>query len=211
MPYSLHEKSGKVSIPLDPNKVLGFSKEMAEPEMVEVSKTKFLDRTKSESGEAFKLFESAYDATATLTEEPVKKQGREYENLSEAIPESLFPECIKNLLQGIDSDGRKRALFALVNFLSSCGWSYEMIEKRLKEWNQKNREPLKEVNLMGQLKYVKGRKSFLPPNCNNESYYKDLQVKCPEEVCSKIRNPVVFARRKLHFQKNSKKVKKKTS
>ena len=211
MPYSLHEKSGLVSVPLDPGKVLNFSKKMAEPEIIEVGKTKFLDRTKPEPGEAVKLFESAYDATATLTEEPVKKQERKYESLSEAIPESLFPDCIKKLLLGIDSDGRKRALFVLANFLSNCGWSYEMIEKRLEEWNQNNREPLKEANVRGQLKYVKGRKSFLPPNCNNESYYKDLQVKCSEEICSKVRNPVVFARRRLNFQEGRKKVKKKSS
>ena len=45
------------------------------------------------------------------------------------------------MLEGM-ADGRKRALFVLVNFLSSCNYSNEEIEVLIKEWNQRNREPL---------------------------------------------------------------------
>jgi DNA primase catalytic subunit len=45
MPYSLNEKSGLVSIPIDSSKILEFSKETAHPDKVRVSNISFLDRS----------------------------------------------------------------------------------------------------------------------------------------------------------------------
>ncbi|MCX6708769.1 MAG: hypothetical protein NTW67_03955, partial [Candidatus Woesearchaeota archaeon] len=84
--------------------------------------------------------------------------------------------------QGL-KDGRKRALFVLINFLTSIGWSYEMTEKYLAEWNKKNGEPLREVLVQGQLRYHKMmKKKILPPNCDNKAYMADLGVCKPDAI-----------------------------
>lgn len=191
MPYSLHEKSGLVSIPINPEKILNFSKEQAMPENVK-TELEFLQR-KALPEEALQFFTAAFDATA---KPPQIKEEKEYEIPAEAIPEKFFPPCIKKLLLGVE-DGRKRALFILTNFLTSCGWNHEAIEAELREWNKRNKEPLHETYFLGQLRYHKQhRKKILPPNCHNPAYYADLRVKCPEEICSRFKNPAGYARRK---------------
>src|SRR3989338_10281382 len=99
-----------------------------------------------------------------------------YEDVKEAVPEQFFPPCINLILKGV-TDGRKRSMFILVNFLSSLGWGYEQIEQKLEEWNKKNPEPLREVLIKGQTRYHKQqKKKVLPPNCANSMYYKDFRV-----------------------------------
>ena len=193
MTYSLHEKSGLVSVPLLPDEILSFSRDSAVPEGVVVSKIKFLDRDKALAGEASGLFSDAFDATA---KSPVfESEEKEYEVPAEAIPEKFFPPCIQKLLLGV-KDGRKRALFILLNFLASCGWGYEAILARLAEWNKNNPEPLHQTYFLGQIRYHKQHvKKILPPSCNNPAYYQDLRVKCPDEIC-KFKNPVFYARRR---------------
>ncbi|MAG15780.1 hypothetical protein CMO88_01835 [Candidatus Woesearchaeota archaeon] len=193
MPYSLHEKSGLVSIPVNPEKILEFNLEQAKPEAVKVSEIKFLERENAKPEEAMSLFTDAFDATVQKPEFETEK--KEYEIPAEAVPEKFFPPCIQKLLLGME-DGRKRALFILTNFLASCGWSYEAIEERLKQWNQKNKEPLHQTYFLGQLRYHKQhKKKILPPNCSNPAYYRDLRVKCSEEIC-KFKNPVGYARKR---------------
>jgi hypothetical protein len=194
MPYSMHEKSGLVSIPVDINNIRKFDKATASPKKIVISLDKFLDRSKAKPSEAVNLFAKAYDAT--FIEPKIEREEKEYEIPAEAIPETFFPPCIQKLLLGV-KDGRKRALFVLLNFFSSCGWGHEAIEARLQEWNKKNPEPLHQTYFIGQVRYHKQhRKKMLPPNCHNPAYYKDLLVKCSEEICSKVKNPVGFARRK---------------
>src|SRR3989338_8021917 len=59
MPYSLHEKSGLVSTPLNPEKVLLFKKEFAIPKNVRISKHRFLDKNNAENDEAKQLLMEA--------------------------------------------------------------------------------------------------------------------------------------------------------
>ena len=109
---------------------------------------------------------------------------------------------IKLILNTGLSDGRKRALFILINFLTSLGWNYDDIEKYLKEWNKKNNEPLRENYLLGQLRYHKTqKKKILPANCNNMMYYVDIGVCKPDNLCTKIKNPVSYALRKSFFMR----------
>ena len=194
MPYSLHEKSGLVSLPIPVDDIMAFDKNSAKPEKLQLSDVTFLDRTKAAPSEAADLFTKAYDATFEV---PVAdKTEKEYEIPAEAVPEKFFPPCIQKLLLGVE-DGRKRTLFILTNFLASCGWGYEAMEERLREWNKKNREPLHQTYFLGQLRYHKQhKKKVLPPNCHNQAYYQDLRVKCEESICSKFKNPVGYARRK---------------
>ena len=214
MPYSLHEKSGLVSTPLNPDKVLLFKKEFAIPENIRISKHRFLDKSDVKKDEAKRLFVEAFDFG--IKQESVKlREDREFQAPENALPEELFPPCIKIILNGLE-DGRKRALFVLVNYFTSIGWDYDMIEKKLVEWNKKNREPLREVYLLGQVRYHKQmQKMILPPNCpkrennvvmvNQQNYYTDLRVCQPDNFCAKIKNPAQYTTRKAWgISRNSK-------
>ena len=203
MPYSLHEKSGLVSTPLNPEKVLIFKKDFAIPKNVRISKHRFLDKANIESNEAKQLLMEALDFS--IKQETVNlKEEREFAAPEKALPEELFPPCIKLILNGLE-DGRKRALFILINYFTSIGWDYGLIEKRLREWNAKNKEPLREVYLLGQLRYHKQmRKKILPPNCDNEMYMKDIGVDklCADLHKKGIKNPVQYTMKRAKFINN---------
>ena len=203
MPYSLHEKSGLVSIPLNPEKVLLFKKEFAIPKNVMTSRYRFLDKDNTEQNEAKQLLMEALDFS--IKQESIRlKTKKEFEVPQKAMPEELFPPCIKLILNGLE-DGRKRALFILINFFTSIGWDYDMIEKRLREWNAKNKESLREVYILGQLRYHKQmQKKILPPNCDNEMYMKDIGVDklCGELHKRGIRNPVQYTMKRAKFINN---------
>jgi hypothetical protein len=214
MPYSLHEKSGLISTPLNPEKVLLFKKDFAVPKNIRISEHRFLGRENTEKDEAKRLLVEAFDFHVKEEIKETSKKGREFESVQDALPEDLFPPCIKKILSGME-DGRKRALFILMNYFTSVGWDYDMIEKRLKEWNSKNREPLREVNLLGQLRYHKQlRKKILPPNCpkrignipiaGQQNYYKELGICNPDNFCAKIKNPVQYTTRKAWLISNTK-------
>ncbi|MBS3095875.1 hypothetical protein J4480_00375 [Candidatus Woesearchaeota archaeon] len=195
MPYSLHEKSGLVSTPLNPEKVLLFRKEFAIPKNVRISKHRFLAGDNAQNDEGRQLLTQALDFDIRQEADSLR-EGKELEIPQNALPEELFPPCIKLILDGLE-DGRKRALFILVNFFTSIGWDYDMIEKRLREWNAKNREPLREVYLLGQVRYHKQmRKKILPPNCSNEQYMLGIGVCKPDNFCPKIRNPAQYTTKK---------------
>jgi DNA primase catalytic subunit len=203
-PYSFNEKSGLISIPINPDKVLEFNKIIAKPENVRVSKFKFLDRSKVEKNEGKRLIVEAFDYNVKK-EKITKKKDFKYDEIKEALPEQFFPPCIKMIFNGLD-DGKKRALFILVNFLNSVGWSYDKIEQRLREWNKKNKEPLREVYMIGQIRYHKThKKKVLPPNCSNKMYYQDFHICDPDELCKKIKNPVNYSRRKTFYLNKGKK------
>ena len=215
MPYSLHEKSGLVSTPLNPEKIMLFKKEFAIPKNVRISKHRFLGKSNAEKGEAKQLLTEAFDFNIRV-EEIESKEKKNFEAPEKALPEELFPPCIKVILNGLQ-DGRKRALFILVNYFASIGWDYDMMEKRLKEWNAKNSEPIREVYLLGQLRYHKQmQKKILPPNCpkrdnniplvNQQNYYTDLRICNPDSFCAKIKNPAQYTTKKAWMMnRNSKK------
>ena len=201
MPYSLHEKSSLVSLPLNPEEILNFKKEDADPKNIKISKFMFLDRNNVVKGEAKKLIMQAFDFTSNREEEINVEVKKDFE-IKDAMPERFFPPCIKLILNNGLSDGRKRALFILINFLTSLGWNYDDIERYLKEWNKKNNEPLRENYLLGQLRYHKSqKKKILPANCNNMMYYVDIGVCKPDNLCSKIKNPVSYSIRKSFFSR----------
>jgi len=193
MPYSLHEKSGLASLPIDPDKVMEFEKPMAIPEKILTPMFPFLDR--NVSGEsARQLLVQALDFEVNIEgEHDVKEGGKEFEEITfeSPIKEELFPPCIKKILVGLE-DGKKRAVFILINFLGKIGWSKKEIEEFVIRWNkEKNPEPLREVYIKGQLNHFQpGNK--LPPNCNNDAYYKGLGMCLPDGLCKKIRNPVNY-------------------
>ncbi|MEM2131335.1 MAG: hypothetical protein QXR96_02330, partial [Candidatus Woesearchaeota archaeon] len=211
-PYSMHEKSNLVSIPIPIGKILTFDKKEAEPENVIPDKLPiFLDSSKAKKNEAENLIISAFDYDKQenilfISKENEKKIVYE-QNLSfNQIPIELFPPCILKILQGLE-DGKKRSLFILINFLSSLNWPYDKIEALLLEWNKKNKEPLKESLIKLQVKYHSQKKKFLPPNC--KQYYQDFNVCQPDFICNSIKNPVQYSKRKyanLNKTNHSKKI-----
>ncbi|MBN1646381.1 hypothetical protein JW868_05055 [Candidatus Woesearchaeota archaeon] len=203
MPYSLHEKSGLVSVPFSTKDILTFEKNSAKPENIEFNHV-FLNQKDTVKGEAADLLVRAFDFNPDV-EDPESvslASKKKYEIPDQAISEEFFPPCIKKILLGLE-DGRKRSLFILLNFLRNVGWTYENIQDRLVEWNKLNKEPLRETVLKGHVRYHRQvKKSVLPPNCRG--YYEELRVCLPNGLCQKIKNPVSYS--KIMFDiKNKKK------
>jgi len=196
--YSFNEKSGLVSIPVDINKIKEFEKDLAKPENIDELNIPFLDVSAVKQGEAELLIREALDKTFDekkfVNGSDSKKEYGEFELPEEAIPVDMFPPCIQNILRGLE-DGKKRSLFILVNFLSSVGWSHDKMEEFLLEWNNKNRELLREVQIKGRIRYHKQKaQNVLPPNCDNKSYYLDFRVCTPDNFCNRIKNPAQYAK-----------------
>ncbi|MFT4303271.1 MAG: hypothetical protein ACMXYG_01790 [Candidatus Woesearchaeota archaeon] len=215
MPYSLHEKSGLVSIPLNPFSVLAFEKSLANPDIVKFN-YQFLDDSNSVEGEASDFLLKALDFNPKIEIEYKHKNDLissvNWEDSQEKIPLEIFPPSILNILSGV-KDGRKRALFVLINFLTCVGWDYPDIKELLEEWNKKNQDPLRETVIKTQLNYHRlQKKKVLPPNYSNSNYYADLGVLTAEEANGKFKNPVNYAKMRAKMlnsnRKNSKKNKK---
>ncbi|MGM5479975.1 MAG: DNA primase small subunit domain-containing protein [Nanobdellota archaeon] len=202
MPYSLHEKSGLVSIPVSINSILSFEKNQAKPPITSFE-VPFLDRSKVNLGEASNLISEAFGKELRELghiHADINTKGffpkKDFDLPSSAIEEEFFPPCIKHILSGLE-DGRKRALFILINFLESVGWSHEQITHKVYAWNESNPEPLREQYLKGQLSSMKKNKKVLPPpNCSNKDYYVGLGICTPNEFCNRIKNPSSYARKK---------------
>ena len=192
MPYSLHEKSGLVSLPIDPARILEFQREMAHPDKILTPMFTFLDRhVQGES--AGRLLLQAFDFRAEEHKEERSSYNAKREELviTSPIGPEFFPPCIQKILEGVE-DGKKRSVFILSNFLGKIGWNKKDIETFLMQWNkEKNRESLREVYIRGQMHgFTPGDK--LPPNCDNEGYYKSIGVCCNADWCKKLKNPVNY-------------------
>ena len=191
--YSLNEKTCLVSVPIDPDGIKKFNPNSAKISNVEVAR-EFFSTEKSKPEEARTLFIQALEFAQKYAPADVV-QKREYEIPKIAIDERYFPECIKKLLNGVQIDGRKRAVFILIGFLQNMGWDYDAIQTSLLKWNAKNYEPLREGYIFGQVRWFKQQpKKILPPNCEHESYYSSMGVKCFNCKC---KNPVNFVKIKL--------------
>jgi len=199
-PYSLHEKSGLVSVPVNISKLGEFKKEDANPENVKTG-AKFLDRNGVMKEEAKQVLIEAFDYTQKAEK---MWENIEFEKLESSLSEKTFPPCVNKCLLGMN-DGRKRSVFFLIGFLSNCGYDYKAIETIIKEWNKRNREPLPETYVIGQLRYRKQQsRAMMPPNC--KGFYQELGICFPDALCDKIKNPVQYAKRKVWMaNKNMKK------
>ncbi len=205
MPYSLHEKTALASVVLDPNKIESFEMKDADPMKVEVKD--FMPDV--EEGEAKELLMQALDWYKENNYEDKEKVKGKYANFKpislKNIQEEQFPPCIKKILLGI-SDGKKRALFALINLFRSIGMDKEEMEKRIFDWNKKNEVPLKEGYITSQLSWAYKKKPILPPNC--KEFYRGIGVCDPDNFCRTIKNPVNYTVRKNFLEnKNNKKPK----
>ena len=193
MPYSLHEKTALASVVLKKEEIENFSPKDADPFKVEIKE--FMPVP--EQGEAKYLLAQAlewYRAKEVRDKEAEEKRfgqykGKTFEDVElKGVTEDMFPAPIKKLLKGL-SDGRKRGLFVLLTFLRSAGFSPDEINKKVREWNEKNEPPLKEGYVRSQIEWhLRQNKKILPPNYSNDAFYKDLGLldKKPE-----TKNPLV--------------------
>ena len=205
MPYSLNGKTFLVSLPIKPDSIQGFERTLATADKVKVE-TGFLGS--GERDEAELLVAEAVDWNVRL-----KKKARErMENrieITAPVPPEKFPPCIKSILEGL-SDGRKRSVFILLNFLRSSKWNWNEIEKYMVSWNEKNKPPMREGYIRSQIRWHRAREAKLPPNCANEGYYKGFGVCKPDERCRAIKNPVNYAIRKEAEKTDKRKARRKS-
>lgn len=196
MLYSVNEKSGLVSVPIQNDKILDFNFSMAEIDNVQAD-LKFLSRD-VKAGSACKLLTQAYDMQIKkiLSEEQRKSRVNSEPRDIPKLPEEYFPPCIQKIIGGL-IDGKKRSMFILQNFLSNVGYTAEDVDLYLHEWNEKHEEGLRESYIKGQLKHhMKNNQRVLPPNCDNKAYYVDMGFCNPDNTCAKIKNPVTYSLRK---------------
>lgn len=196
MPYSLNKNTGLASLPINIKDLGEFEKEHAKPKLVKVRRM-FLQP--GEIGEASSLVAEARDwwSLRKIEERVAEKRLRRTGKISE----EHFPPCIKFISQGLP-DGRKRSVFILTNFLRSANWSWEDTDAYLFAWNNKNKPPLNENYLRGQLRWHRmRRKNILPPNCIHMGWYESFGVCMPDEICGgrtkTIKNPAAYPYKKM--------------
>jgi hypothetical protein len=197
LPYSLHESSFLVSLPISPDNIDKFKKEDALPDNVKVEEKFLIPKAKRDAeGLIVEAMDWATKHRIEAREEITEP--RRLRKITE-IPEKYFPPCmVQGILRGL-SDGRKRSLFILINFLRNMGWDWNKIEKRLTEWNEKNYPPLRTNLLRTQIRWhARQERNILPPNCDNAVFYIDMHVCNPDETCKGgtekiiIKNPINY-------------------
>ena len=209
--YSFNEKSGLVSIPIDLDtlmdlsihEITSFVRKNANLENVKTD-LNFL-KEKEKPVKLLLFIEEALEWNEKKVVEELRKIKRELskektvelKRIENKLDQKYFPPCIKNILRGL-KDGKKRALFLLVNFLYYVGYSFEEIEEIVWDWNKRNLEKLKDSYIKAQLKWFKKifkqNRFYTLPNCDYEDYYKDLQICEKDEICKKIKNPLSYVR-----------------
>ena len=195
MAYSLHEKSGLVSLPLRVDQLKNFVRDDARIELLGSDLVPFLSRNVG-ADSARRLLTQALDFELKVSFDALdEKRAQDKKTEKEivlvgAIPKEYFPPCMQKIEAGL-VDGKKRALFCAMHFLGKIGWSREQIDAWVSEWNSRSSEPLREVYLKGQFAhFVPGER--LCPNCDNESYYKGIGVCHPDAFCRRIKNPANY-------------------
>ncbi len=198
LPYSLHEKTFLVSVPIDYKKIEKFEKENAKPENVKVSEMFLVQKHKIKDATSLIIEALDWASKQKIKVEPIQEKVLITTTRKiKKIPEKHFPPCIKNILKGL-SDGRKRSVFVLITFLRNVGWSKEEIEKKLEEWNMKNIPPLRPNFIRTQLRWhFRQERNLLPPNCDNPNFYVDFGVCEPDKTCKPkdeitIKNPINY-------------------
>ncbi len=200
MPYSLHEKTSLASVVLDKEEIDSFTPQKADPLKVVVKDY----YPSNEEGEARNLLAAALDWAKTQKADSDRIEKKKYSGAYKEIEmrgvtEEDFPSPIKKLLLGLQ-DGKKRGLFVLLTFLKSCGFGEDYINKKIREWNEKNKKPLKDGYVKSQIDWhLRQKKKILPPNYSNDAFYRDIGIL---DSKPEVKNPLVDVARKLRRRSN---------
>ncbi len=190
LPYSLHESSFRASLPIKISQIDKFEKDDALPDKVKVKET-FIDRNDSGAGEMTALVTEAMDWYQSMIKEETVKKKFSVSNTSKVTAE-FFPPCIHKIMEGM-SDGRKRSVLILFNFLRNMNWKDDETENFIVEWNQKNKPSLPSNYIRSQMRWLRASRVMMPPNFENENFYKPMGINCDIELKSGARNPVTYA------------------
>ena len=201
-PYSLHEKTAFSSCVLEESEIAHFSPNDADPLKIKI-RDFYPD---SFPGEAKNLIVQALewngDRTRNLEKtEPARE--RKFEEIKVDKSSITYPPSIKKILEGM-ADGRKRALFVLINFFRYLNFTREEVNPKIEEWNKKNDKPLKIGYVKAQLDWAYRNKKMLPPNYD-KPYYRDIGI-IPEEEEMRAKNPVSYVIRKQYRSKKKRNV-----
>ena len=195
-PYSLHEKTSMASAVIDIRKVRDFEVKDADPLKVKINEF----TPDCRDGEAKELLSQALDWYKHSSSEKQERK-KDFKPIKlEKVSDSYLPPSIQKILLGVE-DGKKRALFILLNLFRSIGMERDEIEKRIEEWNKKNKPPLKEGYIKAQLEWSYRNKIVPPPNFDKDYYPAIGIVPTPEEMRSK--NPVSFMVRRSRIESNN--------
>jgi DNA primase len=187
-PYSLNEKTWLVSKPLSLKELKSFSFDIVNPKNVKADEDFFV----GEDDEALDLVMDAMDWETMQKKEETETKKKQRVVWKGKVGEEFFPPCIKQILKGL-SDGRKRSIFTLINFLRAMNWAWPEIEEKVMETNKKNSPSLPNSIVIGQLRWNQRQKEILPANCESELFYKSIGVVCkPDNICKRIKNPVNY-------------------
>lgn len=200
MPYSLHEKTSLSSLVLNYEELQDFHPKDAD--ILKIKMKNFMPNSKE--GEATELVVHALDwykdsnpEKETETKTPKTFSPIKIQNISE----SIFPPSIQQILKGV-SDGRKRALFILINLFRSIGMEKDEIEKEINSWNSKNSTPLPEGYIKAQVLWSYRNKIVPPPNFDKD-HYKGIGI-IPSDEEMRYKNPVNYIIKKSENMQKSK-------
>lgn len=203
-PFSLNEKTWLVSLPIKPSNLKSFRPEQAKPEKIKFD----VDFFRGEENEAADLLTDVMDWHASMKkEEPKKKQVKKI-MWEKKVSEEHFPPCMKLIIGGL-SDGRKRSIFTLVNFLRMMNWNWDEIEAKTEEVNKKNRPPLNRNEIISRLRWNQ-QNQMSPANCDSALFYIDTRLCRPDEICKqgttviKIKNPMAYPFWKMRTERKAK-------
>jgi len=211
-PFSLNEKTWLASVPISLNQMKSFDARIAEPKYIIANPNVYEEFIRGENNEAQDLLMDAIDWYASTHKEAPKKEKARIIAWEGKIAEDKFPPCIKNILSGL-SDGRKRSIFTLINFLKMMNWRHDEIEHKIFEWNEKNRPPLPRSTLLSTIRYHEGRSSVPPANCppDGDLFYSDTVDICrPDNICTAgtknivIKNPIVYPFKLMRISRKKK-------
>jgi hypothetical protein len=218
--YSVNEKSGLISVPIDPEKINSFKLKQAKIENVKLNH-EFIKKAEPEEAkhlviqafDRYKKRDSTQKSTIVVEGKDYfsseQKSQKEFQDLKiecTNIKQEHIPPCIQQILNGLKEDGRKRAVFILINYFKCLNFPLQAIKEKIMEWNQKNYEPLREGYIIAQLNWHSRQKDkILPPNCSNDSYFKGMGICHPDNLCGKLKNPVNYTMIKLKMEKSKRK------
>ncbi len=222
MPYSLNEKSGLVSIPVNAKKIKDFKKDDAKPENVnpqDYEKFEFLKYDSKYAKDADVLLLNTLDAENSeqgldevLKRYQKEKKGKErgiiFEGeetgeifeINETVELKDFPMTIMYVLNNKFPDGKKRALFLLLTFLHSIKWEEKNIQNIVTEWNSKQDEPLKNNYIQAQYSWFKAKEKIIsPPSFDNENYFYGIGISKELIEQDKTKFKPQIAKTPLHY------------
>ena len=202
-PYSLHEKTALASIVLNNDEIENFELKDADPMKIKIRD--FMPQAEEDEAKELLMQSLDWDKEHNPEQEEKKEFNFKPINISN-VSEKNFPPSILKILEGI-SDGRKRALFILINFLRSVNLERDVLEKKIDEWNEKNKPPLKKGYVQTQIVWAYRNKTVPPPNFDKD-YYKGIGI-IPTEEELRYKNPINYVVKKNFNLKPKKKMTKK--